>query len=499
MHLRVGRLTEMVDMVSLFISRLPGNLRLAKSFEGKLERFSWEMESPAYPLGTIYRGFVTHVLPGGQGAFLDLGKGQQGFLNRAGVLFPKSSGRKTKLGDLIKQGQTHLVQLQKPAVDEKQPLVSKLLRFQGYFLIHLPMEKGIFFSKKLEADREPIRALFSGDRHGGGWIVRSAASEVPLSWLQKEKEILQALAGKILSQSEGCAENLWKPDPIESWLQDQAFPLPKRVLVDDELTYAELKNHLHDRHPGLLPVLSFHDPTHPMFLAYRLQSQLDKALASKVWLPSGGFLIFQQTEALVSIDVNSGKQKKGKTLSSSALRTNLEAVEEISRQLRLRNLAGLIVIDFIDMPEPSDRQVLDAACQKKFTQDEVSVDVLPLNRFGLVCLTRERYGMDLMRQTLRSCHCCRGEGLLEKDHLLGVRIQTEILSDGASYRGERLNLQVHPEALDFFQKHRDLLFGEMEQKGGFSLCLTGASELTRNSYRIGVWEKTEEERKQKEN
>lgn len=448
---------------SLFISALPGSLQLAKTHQGRLEEFSWLTDSSEPVLNGVYLGEVSAVLPGIQGAFLDLGQGQQAFLNRSGLPEGLLPSKKTKLNDVLKQGQKLVVQIRKHAMEGKQVQVSAKLRLLGFFCICLPGETGFHFSKKFSGNREQVHLASGEDVSQWGWIIRSSAAEVPFEWLQTEMAFLSNLAVGFTQEVSGKARVLWEPDAAQQWIMDRAFPAPSVIYVDDEAEHGKLERWLTDRQPSLRAKLQRHSGDQRMFDVYKIQSQVEKAMASRVWLPSGGMLDIRQTPALVSIDVNSGKHTKARGGIGAALRTNLEAIQEIARQLRIRNLAGLVVIDFIDMNAREARDKLMNASRKAFAGDDASIDLTPLNRFNLLCLSRERRGTDLNRQTMRVCPTCKGSGWTAHFSCLAVTIQTEIVTQGEALRGHRVSIRASQRFADYLRKHRHLLFEAFEQ------------------------------------
>jgi len=458
-------------MSSVFINVLPGTMRIALCHDGRLQDLMWENLRTRHPQNAIYLGRVNKVLSGIQSAFVDLGGGETAFLNRSGLPPSMKTTAKTNLADVLKPGQSLWVQIRKPALEGKQCQVSACPRYLGFFLIFLPMESGVRFSRKFTADRKAYSNLKVLAEGGGGWIVRSSASGATPEMVAGEAMVLRKMAEEVMDPPEGKCRMVRKPDPIQEFLLNRSAALPKGIYIDDRDSYEALRGWLQTRYSKLVPAVHHHDSARPIYEVYKVQSQIEKALGQKVWLPSGGAIEVRQTPALVAIDVNSGKNVKSRAGKSSGLRTNLEALDEVANQIRLRNLAGLIVVDFIDMKQGKEAKQLAEAAKGAFLDDDVNLEQLPINRFGLLILTRERNGPDLNRQTHRPCPRCKGKGWVLKGSCLAVDVQSALMRDGEGYRDEVVRVRCHTEFAGYLEANKLMLFSAIEKMFGFQVTI----------------------------
>ena len=237
------------------------------------------------------------------------------------------------------------------------------------------------FSHRFKGQRADISAELTALGKDVGWIVRSAAGEQGIEQLLAEARMLRSRLAELQAQQDhGKPRLLYTEHPIEEILRDHAHDNPRSIFIDDEHHHARIHTWLRREQPRLLPALKLHSDDAPLFDVYKVESEIHKAAAARVWLPSGGSLVFHQTEAMVTIDVNSGKNIKSRAGKSAALRTNLEAATEIVRQLRVRNLAGLIVIDFINASEKGWGQNSGSSMRGALASDPLTPDYLPINR-----------------------------------------------------------------------------------------------------------------------
>lgn len=462
-------------------------MRLAHTIDGQLTQFSWHDLSESNHLGNVYAAEVHDVLPGIDGAFLELGDTQRAFLKRSGIPTEKLVGQKTKLSDVVKPGQPMVVQLERTSIEQKQPLVSGKLRLLGFSLVHLPQESGIFFSKKFKGDKTAIKTLL--ERFGsGGWVVRSAAVNHDQAFIEKDAKRLRSLAQTLSEQVESKPGLIWQPPQPESWLMDQGGILPEHIFLDCAETYTRLKAFLEEYNPMLALRLRLHNPEKPMFETYKLQSQIDKLQEHKLWLPSGGSINISPTPALVAIDVNSGKQKKQRGAHSAQLKTNLEAIKLIANQLKLRNLGGQIVIDFIDLRSESELKTLEFAAKKAFAKDPAKIDMLGINRFGLLCMTRSRSGPDLSDVTMENCRVCQGSGKLTAFKSLVVKLQTDLFRNRDVFSNQALKLTVHPLVAKRLDLQKSIYLLPVEREIQCSVKIVAESSLAFNCFALTLLE-----------
>ena len=391
-------------------------------------------------LGNIYKGRVSNVLPGMQSAFVDIGQDRDAFLFVAD-LFPgtrsgggpsPSHGRVPSVECLVKPGQEALVQVIKEPLGGKGPRVTTQISLPGRSLVFVPGRAGRAVSRRIEPDGERLRLQQLADAipGDGGFIVRTAAYGSPpgllgeeARWLRRRwEEIRSASAGAAAPDCLHCEESL-----AVRVLRDLLTEEVRRVVVDDESTLEKCRVFLRSYAPHLVTRLQRYEGGGPVFEVMGIEKEIQRALRRRVWLPSGGYLVIHPTEALVAIDVNTGKYVgRNARFEETALATNVEAAREIVRQIRLRDLGGILVIDFIDLEHEENRQELARALEQELKSDRVRSRVLPISEFGLVQITRHRARPGLESLLCGPCPVCQGSGRLRTPQTLRFQIQREL-------------------------------------------------------------------------
>jgi ribonuclease G len=435
--------------------------------------------------GNIYKGRVSHVLPGMQAAFVDIGTGRDAFLYvrdlTGGIedddLPVSGDGERTedalrehpappRIEDLLKEGQDILVQVAKDPVPEKGARLTSLVSLPGRFLVYLPTLAHIGVSRRIEdpPERERLKELardVARDQHlTGGFIVRTAGAGRSHGEFAPDARILATIWEGVRGRAEST--------PAPSLLHQEAGAVAKllrdvlgedvhRLLVDGETAYEETLELVRRTEPALADRVRRHAGAKPLFETRGIDPQLERALRSRLWLKSGGSIVIQATEALVAIDVNTGKYVGTRRLEETVLRTNVEAAVEIVRQIRLRDLGGIIVIDFIDMEEQASKDRVLSALQAELRRDRSKSRVLGLSEFGLVEITRQRTKPSLERLLCRPCPVCAGSGRLKTTESLVYEILREIQRLGPLDAGTCVVAHVHPEvAASLGPQHAEL-------------------------------------------
>lgn len=383
-------------------------------------------------VGSIYKAKVTRVLPGMQSAFVNIGLDRSAFLYGGDVLDAdlireykrdfdldesrESHANRKPIEDLIKVGQEILVQVAKEPLGSKGPRVTMLISVPGRYLVLMPDINSIGISRRItdEQERERLRSLMERIKPPTmGIIVRTAGENVDESLLLKDLEYLQKTWANIadrrkLVHSPALLYN--EPNIILKTTRDLYSDEVSQIVVDDEQAYQQLRHFLTDTIPGASARLKFYEGDAPVFDAFGVEMDIAVALARKVWLPSGGYIVVDQTEALTSFDVNTGKFVGSSNARDTILKTNMEAVDEIVHQLRVRNIGGIIVLDFIDMEHMEDRERVNLRFAERLKSDKARTNVLSINELGLVQLTRKRTSESLERVMMEPCVYCDGRG-----------------------------------------------------------------------------------------
>ena len=416
----------------MFLSVNPFETRVALREKDRLVSYRAERHRTSSVVGNLYKGRVTRVLPGMQAAFVDIGLPRDGFLyvrEAGGILddftdiFRVDDGGataeapETDISDLLRQGQEVLVQVVKDPIGTKGARLTTHITLPGRCLVFLPTVTQLGVSRRITDDdeRARLKGIVEGFG-GGGWIVRTAGESLAAADLGGDRRYLEQLWAQI----QAVAERVNAPylvhrelSPVLRAVRDIFTAAVHEAWVDDEEAFEETLEFLEQADPELVPRLKLYRQSADLMAAFGIDRELEKALRPKVWLKSGGYLVVNQTEALVAIDVNTGKYVGSKSLEDTVYTLNLEAVREIVRQLRLRDLGGIIVIDFIDMEEAGHRVDLYQALASELETDPARTQLLPMSDIGLIQLTRKRTRPSLDRTLSRECPYCHGSGRIK--------------------------------------------------------------------------------------
>jgi ribonuclease G len=434
-------------------------------------------------LGGIYRGRVSNVLPGMQSAFVDIGLDRDAFIYVTDLLPPSAEPeppsaegetapapirrRGPPIEGLLKEGQEILVQVTKDSLGGKGPRVTTQVSLPGRTLVFLPGASHRSVSRRVESEEERSRLLhLAGSLQGdGGFIVRTAAEGADFTILESEARCLRARWEEIRAASEATAAPACltpQVDLAEKVLRDLASPGMERIVVDDEEVHRRCREFVKRILPGLGPRVERYAREEGIFEAFGVERELERALRRRVWLPSGGYIVIHPTEALVAIDVNTGKYVGKTGFEETALRTNLEAAREIVRQIRLRDLGGILVIDFIDLEEEESRCRLAEALEDELKSDRARSRVLKISDFGLVEITRQRMKRSLETLLCRSCPTCGGSGRVKNVETLCFQIQREFRKMLPLLDGSAALIRAHAEVASAILGNLPLLRRELD-------------------------------------
>jgi len=449
--------------------------------------------------GNIYKGRVQRVLPGMQAAFVDIGLQQAAFVYVDDVLgdthgeiedfFLKStSDADDKCSDnedvllstdheksivpieeIISEGQEILVQVAKSPIGSKGARITSHISLPGRFLVLMPTVNHVGISRRIENEDERTRLkdmIYDLREREYGYIVRTAGEGVGRDKFEKEMHFLINLWNKIQKkyQSVSAPALLHKEltitlRAVRDLLTDEA----DKLIVDSPEAYQSVQSFLQEFMPGLKDSVELYKGKEPIFDAYNLEVDISRALKKKVWLKSGGYIVIEDTEALIAIDVNTGRYVGKHNFEETILKTNLEAVKEISYQIRLRNLGGIIIIDFIDMEKTADREKVFNALKEAFKKDKSKTNVLPMSEMGLIQMTRKRVRKSLSRILCEPCFYCDGDGYLISKQSICYNIFREILREAQDMVGNRFTLRVNPEIADFLHGEENSLIASLEK------------------------------------
>jgi ribonuclease G len=375
------------------------------------------------------------------------------------------------ISDLLKEGQEIIVQIAKEPLGQKGARITSHIALPGRFVVYMPTLEHMGVSRKISSDEERARLkrILQGKRPGpvGGFITRTAAEGRSEEEIAADMEFLYHLWQGIREKAEK------KPAPVllhydlgivERILRDQLAESFKAIWIDDAETYQNVLRFVERFQPGLTGKVKLYTRETPVFDAFGVTAELEKALRPKVWLKSGGYIVINQTEALVAIDVNTGKfVGKSNRLEDTIVKTNTEAIKEIVRQVRLRDLGGIMVIDFIDMDERKNRQKVMQALEEAMRVDRAPYKILQFNDFGLVAITRKRVKQSLERTLCSPCPHCDGAGYVKSVQTVVSEILTEARKMASSVEGKDVMLRVHPDVAKVLKSHQNKYLEELEE------------------------------------
>jgi ribonuclease G len=504
-----------------------------------------ERERQRGVVGNVYKGRVSKVLPGMQSSFIDLGLERDGFLYVADVLDPAefeklesgddeeeagkaepgneavrqageagrasdpASGRRSRedrgrdrdkplprIEDLLREGQEILVQVVKEPLGTKGARLTSHVTMAGRFLVFMPTVDHVGVSRKIESReergrlRDIVREFRDARGFTGGVIIRTAASGRPKEDIVSDLEAFHNIWIEIRRRTESSRAPVVvyrEQSLVSKLLRDLLTDEFQSIRIDNPNEYERTVELVERIMPNLASRIKLYTKPFPIFEEYGVQAEIDKALKSKVWLKSGGSIVINQTEALVAIDVNTGRyvgKKSSGRLEDTIVKTNLEAVKEIVRQLRLRDLGGIIVLDFIDMDEKKNRQKVLQAVELELKKDRSPSKALAVADFGLVIITRKRVKQSLERVLTEPCPYCAGAGVIKSSATICYEILSEVKKVGPDLNGHRLLLRVNPDIARALQEEESAVLQDLEQSIGKNVTVKPDVQLHHEQFDV---------------
>jgi ribonuclease G len=465
-------------------------------------------------VGNVYKGRVSKVLPGMQSSFIDLGLERDGFLYVADVVdtmeeFDKlesdedsaRGGREDrnkpqpKIEELLKEGQEILVQVVKEPLGTKGARLTSHVTMAGRFLVFMPTVDNVGVSRKIESrdERSRLRGIVKEfrDAHGftGGVIIRTAAAGRPKEDIVADLESFHTIWKEIRHKTEtqrAPAVVYREASLVSKLLRDLLTEEYQSIRIDNEHEYRRVIELVERIMPSLAPKVKLYTKPFPIFDEYGVQAEIDKALKSKVWLKSGGSIVINQTEALVAIDVNTGRYvgKKTGRLEDTIVKTNLEAAREIVRQLRLRDLGGIIVLDFIDMEERKNRQKVFQDLETALRRDRSPSKAIQVSEFGLIIVTRKRVKQSLERLLTDPCPYCSGTGTVKSTATICFDILSELRKVTSELNGHGVLLRVNPEIAKSLQGEEQSVLRDLERTVGRRIHIKADATLHHEQFDV---------------
>ncbi|MBM4261695.1 MAG: Rne/Rng family ribonuclease [Deltaproteobacteria bacterium] len=518
----------------IFINSTPQESRIAIMEDGLLAEFLIERKEERGIAGNIYKGKVARVLPGMQAAFIEIGMDKAGFLHASdfyevpedvqiiegpaeseggdesdGELeeseedaeeevkrpAPKRQhlSRRLPLEKRLSRGEDILVQVAKDPLGTKGARVTSHISLPGRYMVFMPGTKHIGISRRIESEEERKRlkeiAQNMGTSHGG-FILRTACEGRSKREIQRDLAFLARLWKGIQKKAAGApAPALIHQDLdlITRTIRDFFTTDTERVAIDSAKDHKRIIDFVHHFMPRLKSKIEPHEDKTPIFDSQGIEEKITKALERRVWLRSGGYLIIERTEALTAVDVNTGRFVGKRNQEETILKTNMEAVQEVVRQLRLRNVGGIIIIDFIDMEKEANRKKVYDALREALKKDKARTNILKISELGLIEMTRQRSRESLENQLLSPCPHCEGRGKVKSPVTVAYDILRAIEKQQASFEaGKNVIVRMHPDIANFLYDDRSKSLDNLEDEIDHKIIIKVSAELRHEQYEIST-------------
>lgn len=458
----------------------PEEARIAVLDDSSLEELYVERSSTTTLLGNIYKGRVVSIEPSIQAAFVDFGIDKNGFLHVSDVmpaygraLNPDQKEPPREIQSLLKKGQEVLVQVSKEALGTKVPTLTTYISLPGRYMVLMPSISKRGVSKKIldDAERRKLRDLLNAlnPPKGMGYIIRTAGSDRTKAELVRDLNYLLNLwkaITKRVKEVPSPAPIYQESDLVLRTIRDIFSKDIDEIIVDEADAKKRAEDFLREVMPRYAERVQLYADGEPLFHRYGVEEQIERLYDRRVPLPSGGSIIIDQTEALVAIDVNSGKFKDKNNLEETAFRTNLEAAKEACRQLKLRDIGGIICIDFIDMRSEKHRSAIERAVREHLKHDRARTRVARMSKFCILEMTRQRVRQSIRKTHYEVCPVCHGTGSVKTVESMGLSLVRQIRARVAKRPGERIEVHVHPDVASYLQHQKREALRALETQTG---------------------------------
>ena len=483
----------------LIVSSTPQETKVALLEDGAVAEFFIEREAHRGVVGNIYKGRVTRVLPGMQSAFVDLGLERDAFLYVADVfeeldenlLTPEEQVRHAPIEDRLREGEEVLAQVVKEPLGTKGARITTHVSLPGRYLVFMPTVEHVGVSRKIvdEEERRRLKSMLKEirqERGGGGFIARTAGLGRSREDFERDARYLTRTWDEVRAVScrEAAPARLHHElGLVQRLLRDLLSDDIASIRLDSERDYQRTLDLVRELQPEMAARVHRFDRGN-VLEEHGVSAALERAMRSKVWLDSGGYIVINQTEALVAVDVNTGRYTGKKKLEETILKTNLEAVKELVGQIRLRDLGGIIVVDFIDMEERKSRQKVMATLEQELRRDRSPSKLLSVNEFGLVILTRKRVKQSLERILCQPCPYCVGSGMIKSVATVCSEIYDEVRKLAGDLRGQPLLLRVNPEVARALAGEEAGVLKDLSQLVGEEILVQGDPLLHQEQFDV---------------
>ena len=479
---------------------------------GQVVEFYVERKRDASLVGNIYKGKVVKILPGMQSAFIDISLEKAAFLYVTDIhadmdefapfleeeeqinsleIVSKRGRPDLSIEELIQEGQEILVQVSKDPIGSKGARVTSYVTLPGRYLVLMPNVEHIGISRRIidEEERTRLRTLVESLKPPGfGLIIRTASEGSGEAELKTDLDFLMLLWENIQKKRDkASAPSLLYSDLdlVFRSVRDLMIQDVKRLIIDAENEYERIKDFVRTYFEKLLGKIELYEGTEPIFDAFGLELDISRALGRKVWLKSGGYIVIDQTEAMTVIDVNTGKFVGKEELEDTILKTNLEAVKEIAYQIRLRNLGGIIIVDFIDMEKLENRDRVFNSFVEAMKKDKAKNTISHISELGLIQMTRKRVRESLGRTLCESCQYCEGKGFVKSPRTLCYEIFRKVIRL-AKHGSERIIITAHPSVAEVLSDEERSGVEEIENIYNAKITIKESRSLHQENYEVTV-------------
>ncbi|MBS0273293.1 MAG: Rne/Rng family ribonuclease [Proteobacteria bacterium] len=461
-------------------------------------------------IGNIILGRVQRVLPGMQAAFIDVGLDRSGFLGareaRCLADLPgfNDDERAPKITDCVREGEEIVVQVVKDPIGEKGARLSANVTIAGRLLVMVPNQPGIALSRRIEDESERARLIAMGEQMiaedllnegggklvpGAGYIVRSAGIGATVQDFREDAERLAEAWRPVMTrrQSAKVPSTLYQDlDPIERTMRDEVDAETDRVWIDDLHAYEAALAYCRRTMPEAEDRIELFDGPDMLFDMYALEDEIETLMSTRVKLPGGGWITIEGTEALTAIDVNSGSFTASTGLEETSLNVNREAAEEIGRQLRLRGIGGLIVIDFIHLSDPANIQTVLDTLNESLSRDRTPTQISPMSEFGLVEITRKRIRDPLVKLMTECCRPCDGHGRKRTRDAVALEVIRRVERQAAAAPGKQVIVRASPEIVEWLETHGEEVRSALARRGASRVVFEARDEFAREGFDVGT-------------
>jgi ribonuclease G len=478
----------------ILINITPMESRVAVVENGVLQEVHVERTQKRGIVGNIYKGKVVRVLPGMQAAFVEIGLARAAFIHAAEIS-TREGGAVESISALVQEGQSLVVQVSKDPIGTKGARLTTQLSIPSRYLVYMPRTRHVGISLRIEGEveRERLKRVVAecvaaeGIAETGGFILRTAAEGAGAEEILADIRYLRRLWEQIVSQTKLA------PTPSVIYedlslalrtLRDLINPKIEKIRIDSRETFQKISQFVDELMPQVADRLEHYPGERPIFDLYGVEDEMQKALERKVPLKSGGYLIIDPAEAMSTIDVNTGAFVGHRTLEETIFKTNLEAATAIARQLRLRNLGGIIIIDFIDMEDLEHQRQVLRTLEKQLERDHAKTNILGITELGLVQMTRKRTRESLEQVLCETCESCHGRGKLKSAETVCYEIFREILREARAYEAEGYRVLANQKVIDRLLDEESANVADLESFIGRTIKFQVETEYSQEQYDV---------------